>query len=189
MSYFHLDKSQARHIRDLVKGKVVADLGCGMGMLTRMMARWGASRVHGVDKESFPRRNSTKVQWHLSYLAYWKMPADVEVAVVSWPQNSPLQGLRELLQAVPHVVYIGKNTDGTACGNPTLMRYLSERAAIHHITTPKNVLIHYGPGPRPFPYVYHEEFAGMNQEGNSLPYNPDTARYTENEWRAKVQRA
>ena len=189
VSYFDLDGDQTRYLKGVVKGKVVADLGCGMGMLTKLMARMGATRVHGVDKETLTGRNSKRVLWHQSYLAYWKMPADVEVAVVSWPQNTPLQGLRELIQVVPHVVYIGKNTDGTACGNPTLMRYLSERAAIHHIPTPKNVLIHYGPGPRPFPYVYHEEFAGMNQEGDSLSYNPDTARYTENEWVTKVVRA
>ena len=189
MTYVQLDKEQTDYLRGIVKGKVVADLGCGMGMLTRKMACWGASMVHGVDKESFPWRNSKKVRWHQSYLAYWKMPPEVELAVVSWPQNTHIQGLQEILQAVPHVVYIGKNTSGTACGTPTLMRYLSGRASIHHITQIANVLIHYGPGLRPFPYVYHEEYAATHQDNGIILYDAQTERYTENEWDAKVHRA
>lgn len=188
MCYCQPNPQQTKYLRSIVKGKVVADLGCGMGMLTKQMARWGATMVHGVDKESPIHPNSKKVHWHRAYLAYWKMPVDVELAVVSWPQNAPLQGLVGLLQAVPHVVYIGKNTSGTACGNPALMRYLSGRASIHHIPDCKNVLIHYGPGPRPLPQVYHEEYAGMNT-AESLIYDPATERYTENEWGSKVQRA
>mgnify|MGYP002142194709 CR=1 FL=1 len=189
MSYAQLNKDQTRYLRDLVKGKVVADLGCGGGMLTKTMARWGASMVHGVDKEHLRDPNSKKVYWHRSYLAYWKMPEDVEVAVVSWPQNSPLQGLQELLQAVPHVVYIGKNTNGTSCGNPALMRYLSGRAAIHHITQIANVLIHYGPGPRPLPEMYHEEYAATHQDQGVILYDARNDQYTENEWETKVHRS
>ena len=189
MSYVQLNGNQTRYLRDLVKGKVVADLGCGMGMLTKLMARWGATRVHGVDKEPISYRNSKRVHWHRSYLAYWQMPSDVEIAVVAWPQNSPLQGLVELLQAVPHVVYIGRNTDGTVCGNPALMRYLSGRAAIHHITQLANVLIHYGPGPRPLPEMYHEEYAGTHHDDGIIVYDAQNGRYTEKEWEAKVHRA
>jgi len=190
VSYAQLNKDQTRYLRDIVKGKVVADLGCGRGLLSKLMARWGASMVHGVDKESSTHhRNSPKVHWHQSYLAYWQMPTDVEIAVVSWPQNSPLQGLMELLQAVPHVVYIGRNTDGTSCGNPDLMRYLSGRAAIHHITQIANVLIHYGPGPRPLPEMYHEEYAATHQDQGTISYDAQTGRYTESEWETKVHRA
>jgi len=87
------------------------------------------------------------------------------------------------------VQYIGKNTSGTACGTPTLMRYLSGRASIHHITQIANVLIHYGPGLRPFPYVYHEEYAATHQDNGIILYDAQTERYTENEWDAKVHRA
>lgn len=196
MTYAQLNKDQTCYLRNLVKGRVVADLGCGSGMLTKTMARWGASMVHGVDKESLNDPNSKRVHWHRSYFAYWQMPSDVEIAVVSWPQNSPLQGLMELLQLVPHVVYIGRNTDGTACGNPDLMRYLSGRAAIHHITQLANVLIHYGPGFRPLPDMYHEEYAATHHDQGIIQYDAQTVRRTAKEWEdrgkeweAKVHRA
>lgn len=188
MSYFNLDKDQTRYLRDLVKGEVVADLGCGMGMLTKLMARMGASMVHGVDKKVLTDRNSKRVHWHQSYLAYWQMPLDVEIAVVSWPQNTPLQGITELLQAVPHVVYIGKNTDGTACGNPALMRYLSGREAHTYLPNNKNTLIHYGSGDRKLQRcIYHEEYAALAQ--GILCYAPSVECITNEGWENRFSRA
>jgi hypothetical protein len=188
VSYFRLNKEQTRYLRDLVKGKVVADLGCGGGELTRLMARWGATTVHSVDKCS-PWPSRGRIQRHEVYFKEWRMPSDVEVAAVAWPQNNLLPGLQELLQAVPHVVYLGKNTDWTQCGNPGLMRYLSGREALHHLPSPQNVLIHYGPGPRSTDEVYHEEFAGMSNTTDPIYYNPSTDRRTEKLWGTDPSRA
>lgn len=189
--YALLSEEQTLYLRRLVKGKVVADLGCGDGTLSRLMARWGATTVHGVDKEEkvLPRRNSKKVRWHPSYFNYWSMPKDVELAVVSWPQNSPCLGLTTLAQSVPHLVYIGKNTDGVACGSKEFMRYISERMDLAYLPDRRNVLIHYGSGLRPFPYVYHEEYAGMSDTLEALSYDLGTERYTEKEWATKLLRA
>lgn len=187
--YARLNKDQTQYLRGVVKGKVVADLGCGDGTLTRLMARWGAKFVHGIDKELPPARNSKKVRWHTAYFNEWEMPPEVELAVVSWPRNAAVVGLVELCSRVPEVLYVGKNTDGIACGNPQFIRTLSERVDIRYIPDQHNVLIHYGSGRRPFPYIYHEEYAGKDDGGTCFPYSPVTERFREDEWRTKLHRA
>ena len=184
MSYGILSDEQKRYLRTLVKGKVVADLGCGLGHQSRNMARWGAAMVHGVDKEAHADiyRASARLQWHRSYFAFWKVPEGIEVALLCWPQNTPLQGILPILAGIPTVVYIGKNTDGTVCGNPGLFQHLATREVVGHIPDKLNTLIHYGPNPRVGSKVYHEEFAGLFPQDDWLPFDPSKESMTPQEW-------
>ncbi len=52
---------------------------------------------------------------------------EIDVAFVSAPPNEPAPGLVGLLQAASVVVYVGKNTDGTACGWPGMFAALARR--------------------------------------------------------------
>ncbi|QSH42066.1 class I SAM-dependent methyltransferase [Lentisphaerota bacterium ZTH] len=48
--YFKLmDAALERAVREVVANRTVLDLGCGSGHLTRMLKRWGAAEVTGVD--------------------------------------------------------------------------------------------------------------------------------------------
>ena len=187
--YAQLSDAQTQYLRKIVKGKVVADLGCGDGVLTRLLARWGTSFVHGVDKELPPSRRTKKIRWHTSYFAYWTLPTDTDIAVVSWPRNGGILGLVELTRAAREVIYIGKNTDWIACGTPALMGTLQQREALQYIPDRGNVLIHYGPGPRSTPHLYHEEFAGMFEGPDAPAYNPDLDMRPCDEWRGRSQEA
>lgn len=63
------------------------------------------------------------------------------------------------------VIYIGKNTDGIACGSPQLFDYFRWREVLVYDPDPQNVLIVYGAlREEPRMAVHHEEAAGMYQQ-------------------------
>lgn len=168
--YYSLTREQTTYLRSVVAGKTVADLGCGDGSLAVSLMNLGANTVHAVDK-SPARVKHGGVVFHQSYFDRWEMPEDVRVAVVSWPQNNGLPGIAGLLSRVSEVIYLGKNTDGTACGSGTLFAGLIRRNVLKCIPDRRNVMIHYDNRPRENPVLYHEEFAALTQN-QSYSYNP-----------------
>lgn len=165
-TYYCLFDEQSKYLRHVVAGKVVADLGCGDGTLSRAMVGMGALHVHAVDKAPFKIPGASKSTSHQTYFQDWvAAPHGIEVAVVCWPQNNSLPGLVEILRGIQHVVYVGKNTDGSACGHPGLHTYLAGRESLRCIPYPRNVLIHYGPEPRTDKSLHHEEFAAIDPYG------------------------
>lgn len=179
-TYYTLSEEQLAYLRTVVEGRVVADLGCGSGELSRTMADMGATLVHAVDKGPCPVEHP-KVEVHQSYFAHWKCPEGVEVAVLCWPQNYTLMGLTGILRSIPHVLYVGKNTDGTACGTPALFSHLVLRGTVKCLPCRWNVMIHYGNDPRPDRTLHHEEFAGI-ANSEPRPYNPNPDRLDATTW-------
>lgn len=186
-TYYTLSSEQVAYLRTVVEGRTVADLGCGSGTLAVTMADMGAKLVHAVDKAPCPVEHP-RIEHHQSYFKHWSCPEGVEVAVVCWPQNYTLMGLTEVLHAVPNVVYVGKNTDGTACGTPPLFAYLSRREPLRCLPRQTNVLIHYGNEPRREPTLYHEEFAALWND-HPHPYLPSDVRQDVSSWLQPSTRA
>lgn len=186
-TYYTLSDEQTAYLRTVVAGRVVADLGCGSGEISRTMAGMGATLVHAVDKAPCPVEHP-KVEVHQSYFNHWRCPEGVEVAVICWPQNYTLLGLTEILRIVPHVVYVGKNTNGTACGTPPLFTYLSRREPVRYLPHRANVLIHYGDEARQEPTLHHEELAALWQD-QTHPYLPSDVRQDVGSWLQTSTRA
>lgn len=183
MTYYHLNDEQRAHLREAVRGKVVADLGCGDGSLAVSMMEMGAAVVYAVDKA--PARISRPgVVFHQSYFDGWGVPEGVQVAVVSWPQNSGLPGIPKLLRGIPDVVYLGKNTDGTTCGSRAMFSVLLHRNPVRYLPDSRNVMIHYGNEPRLNPSLHHEEIAAITH-ASIYRYDPCADRKTKDEWRAR----
>ena len=180
MTYYHLNDEQRAYLQEVVRGKVVADLGCGDGSLAGAMVGMGAKAVHAVDKA--PARISRPgVVFHQSYFDRWQLPEGVQVAVVSWPQNSGLPGIPKLLRGIPDVVYLGKNTDGTTCGSRAMFSVLLHRDPVRYVPDSRNVMIHYGNEPRPTLALHHEEIAAITH-ASIYRYDPGTERKTRDEW-------
>jgi Ribosomal protein L11 methyltransferase (PrmA) len=181
--YYSLTGAQCAYLRGAVRGKVIADLGCGTGALALSLANMGATLVHAVDKQP-ARIKHEGVIFHQSYFDRWSMPKDVQVVVVSWPQNNGLPGIADLLKRVPEVIYLGKNTDGTSCGNGTLFAHLILRNTVTCIPDRRNTLIHYVAGSRPDRTLHHEEMAAITQYSTPQPYgyNPSPDRREMLDW-------
>jgi Ribosomal protein L11 methyltransferase (PrmA) len=185
VTYYLLNDEQREYLRGSIHGKTVADLGCGDGALAMDLAYWGAKHVHAVDKSPC-RVAHTNVTFHLAYFDKWKMPRGVEVITLFWPQNNSLPGLVEILDKVPEVIYVGANTEGSACGNTDLFKHLTGREPVKCLPDRKNVLIHYRRENRTEPQIFHEENAAMSMHSTDpLRYYPGSDRKTPIEWRTR----
>jgi len=66
------------------------------------------------------------------------------VAFLSWPANHSMPGLFELLAPAQWIVYLGKNTDGSACGTPEFFSRMLYREVKFYVPEQPNSLIVYG---------------------------------------------
>lgn len=107
--------------------------------------------------------------------------------MVSWPTNGGIHGIENILKVVPQVLYIGKNTDGMACGTIRLFHDLSAREVLCHMPDKKNVLLHYDGSPRQAPSLFHEEYAAMLPGDDYLDYDPELSGFTDKVWQGKVK--
>jgi hypothetical protein len=141
VAYWCLNEVQAAALKSLVSGRVITDLGAGDLSLAHFLIDFGATQVIAIDKEPLPRRcDSGRVNYIRSYFEAYYEPIDV--AVISWPPNHCI-GLTRLCQRANRVIYIGKNTDGTACGNLELFAHLLTREVSVYLPTRPNTLICY----------------------------------------------
>lgn len=156
-----LSSDQAARVERTVRGRVVHDLGAGNLGFALTALRLGAARVVAVDTERFPRvavpGNTLELheQTFERYL-HEQVARDarfqLDVVALVWPVNHPLPGIVPLVRRARTVVYLGKNTDGWACGGRDLWRELTHRQVSAHVPDPANDLIIYGPAaalPRP----------------------------------------
>jgi len=100
----------------------------------------------------------------------------VDVAIVSWPVNHletrSLNALVAHLSKAKVVIYRGKNTDATACGDPPLFMYLMTRPLLDYVPSDRNVLAIYGPGRLRGPRMpTGDELAGLLMQTYSLTYS------------------
>lgn len=157
-----LSDAQRRAVRPFLKGKDVYDLGAGSDLVyVADLLAFGAATVVAVDKERMAKPVSTKIRCEQRrFDEYPKFPEDGDVAFVSWPVNRSNPGLIRMLQTAPIIVYVGKNTDGTACGDRDLFELFARRELITYVPDRQNVLAVYGEiRPTPRPKLTGEEFA------------------------------
>jgi len=140
-----LSKAQVKALWPYVKGRRVHDLGAGMCIETRMLARLGAARVVAVDKERMPMVAAARIEQRRCYFAdLTPIEPKLDVAFVCWPQNYRAPGLAYLCGQANTVVYVGKNTDGTACGSVDLFSTLLDRKVEVYLPERRSSLIIYG---------------------------------------------
>lgn len=152
-------------IKPLVKDKVVWDLGAfDLGHSRILLDHMGAKRIVAVDKSLPVAANDCRIHMLQKYYSDVVVPEEgIEVAYLSWPSNCVLKGLLKLLRAAEVVIYLGSNTEGTACGWEELYKYLWSRELLAHVPYHRNSLIVVGSqqvARRPTP----EEFAAMQSK-------------------------
>lgn len=135
-----LNEEQCERLAPFVKGKVVLDLGAGDLSLSRVLVQMGA-KVVAVDKED-PGVVVPGVRFVRSY--FHDLRERAPVAFVSWPVNWH-SDIVPILVASTTVIYLGKNTDGTACGDPNLWEHLRAREVLAYVPDRRNTMAIYGP--------------------------------------------
>ena len=177
MTWGILNEDQEHVLRVLLDRKLkltVHDLGCGDFALSKTLLRLGAHRVIGVDNDeeqaSRGRLLSKKIRFELSSFDFYKDP--IAFAFVSWPTNHR-SGIKKLIERSPIVAYLGKNTDGMACGTPSLFEHLTTREVLAYSPDPRNSLIVYGARLVERP-VLGEEMGGLTDR-KIIPYNKAAA--------------
>jgi hypothetical protein len=131
-----------------VKGRNIHDLGCAELAQSAQLVRLGVAHITAVDKEkyTYPLTKSKKVEFVRSYFKDYE--GTVETAFISWPING--------IACAGLVIYIGKNTDGTTCGDKALWQHLSHRDVLVYKPHSFSTLIIYG--------QYHKEFRLLRGE-------------------------
>jgi hypothetical protein len=167
MSYGRLTSVQLETLMPFVLGRQVYDLGAGNLVLARLLLNLGASSVVAIDKErplctppSLPRNLDVV---YTTFDKFHALPTTC-VAFVSWPDNRTDKGLLRLVRRASQVVYLGKNTDGTACGSLALFEHFLEREILATEPDRKNTLIVYGARQDTRREPLCEERAGMSPD-------------------------
>jgi hypothetical protein len=141
MAFGDITKEMWTAIQPHVQGREVWDLGCGGMTHTLQLQKLGA-RCTAIDKDPWRVPPSLRGRFIQSYFKDVPLPLEgIEVAFLSWPQNTTLDGLLPLVHASRTVIYVGSNTGGTVCGNPLLFDYFQHREVLCHIPHPRNSLI------------------------------------------------
>lgn len=141
-TYGRLDQAQRVALAALVQGRRVHDLGSGTGVLAKEIADLGASHVVAVDSAhhffSFPHE---RITWRNQ--DFWDVKDEIDVAFVSWPSNDVDAAilLASLGRRSRTVVYLGKNTDGTACGAKPFFSMLLRRRLVIDLPSRYNCLV------------------------------------------------
>lgn len=141
MPYGDLNQDQELLVKRFVQGQVVHDLGAGDLYLSCELLRLGASKVIAIDKNPIQFKDiPAEIEYRLT--TFQSILDDpIQVAFLSWPPNFDT-GLGSILRRSQVILYLGKNTDGTACGTPEMFQYLLRRKA-EYLPDRHNTLICY----------------------------------------------
>lgn len=163
VSYGRLNPEQEEALRPFIEGCIVHDLGAGDRVLSERMVRLGAFLIYAVDKPGIgPQSTVNEVIPVASYYYQYKDPIDI--AFMSWPSNHYLPCLRKLAERARVVVYLGRNTDMTACGDTHLFQHFIQRDVLAYVPDRHNTLIVYG-GLLPMSRdLFGEEKAAFSQD-------------------------
>ena len=143
-TYWKLNAEQEKALSGWIRYSTVYDLGAGDMNLSRYMALF-ARHVHAIDKDlAEPYKLPKNVTCYPTTFQKFKAPKTIDCAVISWPPNYNCLELIELVKMASRVVYIGKNTDGTACGTPALFLHLTRRRLAVEVRSEHNCLHCYG---------------------------------------------
>lgn len=168
-----LDDAQWRVFAQHVRGKVVVDLGAGNCGLAERAASV-AKRVVAIDSDHlsssrFAAVKAAGIEYHQA--RFEDVAVNLEryappgaVAVVSWPwaDLSHEQALVSILARTGRVLYVGKNTDGTACGGVRLFEHFLRRKLLAHVSRKRNTLLVLGKATRSLRPPTGEELGGLS---------------------------
>jgi hypothetical protein len=137
--YGKLTHTQEQVLSKHVRGKIVYDLGAGDLSLSRRVLELGASHVRCIDKEAKSKKKLPRcMSYEQTYFHQWQSGFPLDVAFCSWPANYETNVLPLLLRAQT-IIYLGKNTDGTACGTVSLFEHSITRELLdyspHHLNS------------------------------------------------------
>lgn len=146
MNYGLVTPEMAVVIKGHVRGQEVWDLGAGdLTYAHHLIRRYGVERVVAVDKGEMPKPRRKAIHLVDKPFDQVQMPlAGVDVAFLSYPVNWHCPGLINLLRKSQKIIYLGSNTNGTACGDARLFQYLMCRQVLAHVPHSRNSLIVYG---------------------------------------------
>ncbi len=137
-----LSAQQRQALAPFVSGQVVHDLGAGDLRLSRELLKLGAKQVIAVDKEPMlnPPEGVETLRASFAEAHSLLLDTPIDVAFLSWPANYNTL-IEPLLEMAKTVIYLGKNTDGTACGTPRLYRSFLQRELLWSEPHTNNSLI------------------------------------------------
>ena len=171
MTYWDMTIEQKSVLKEVIFGRTVLELGCGDGSLAMWCAQH-ASHVTAVDRyPDFPAIPPENITFKSLYFDACVDLADV--LLLSWPPNYNCNGLMHHVYKHATIAYLGKNTDGTACGSNEMWGTLVRRDLIKSVPDRKNTLLIYG---KCLNWVAslrdEEELAGLSNNGffKYIPY-------------------
>lgn len=148
--YGTFTKAFQKTLRPFVNGKRIVDLGSGDGTRAVMLCATGARSVLSIDVLG-AMRSSPQIEYveiSFAHAAAVVREAKPDVAHLAWPSNiimpSENQALIKILGTIKRVIYVGKNTDGVACGTPELFGHFLQRPVLALVRDPRNTMIVYG---------------------------------------------
>lgn len=179
-SYGRLSDDQTAVLAKRIEDRVVHDLGAGHCALALRLARLGAKKVIAVDKKPMPTVDDPRVETRQGF--YGSVATDtIDVGFVSWPETKESIVLLQLLQHAVSVVYLGKNTDSTACGWPALFKSFLDRKVLAYVPERPNTLIVYGEKLKRPRKPRGEEHAAISATAQARPLKFEEVEETEYE--------
>jgi len=176
-----LNPEQEAIVTKHVSGHLVWDIGSGDLALASKLMDLGATRIIAVDKEEGIPKNSTldivtvdaidptiltyHMDTHIQGVLLNRLFSECDdpktISFLSWPPNGP-NGLLTVVQTTEVIIYLGKCTDGSMCGEPEMWRELRTREILNISPDRRNTLIVYGPNKVERRPVL-EEIAGIDE--------------------------
>lgn len=136
-----LNQAQKDTIRPFVQGQRIHDLGAGDLGLASELLQLGAKHIMAIDKEEAPSRAHDPAITYTRGLYSAFPDLRPEIAFLSWPINHVLPDLNRIVSNAKTVVYLGKNTDGTSCGDRSLFQEFVWRELLAYVPDRQNTLI------------------------------------------------
>lgn len=160
-TYGLLSNVQRGVLAPFVRDRVVHDLGAGDLTLSHSLAELGAKCVVAVDKEEMPSPADPRIV--RVRRAFRDHRDQIDVAFLSWPwaPGSATADLVEIVARTKTVAYLGKNSDGSACGAPFLFELFSRRRLVAYVPEVPNTLCVYQGRCRARKALRGEERAGL----------------------------
>jgi hypothetical protein len=161
MAYGRLTLEQELALTPHIQGSLVHDLGAGDLILAADLLRLGAKQVVAIDKNPYRKKAPQGITPVTCYFEAY--PSPIDIAFMSWPQNTFDAGLLNICRRARIVVYLGRNTGGQACSFSTLSQHLATRQVLAHAPDEYNSLIIYSSVLEPRRYL-PEEYAAIFQD-------------------------
>ena len=175
--YGRFTEKQQDILRAHVEGARVLYPGSGWGQKAEVLIGLGVDHVTCIEKEQtcfsknpiYRHKKVTAVRDYIEELDD-EVFEGKEVLLLSWVQPYRFPATAEIFgrfDGIPKIVYLGKNTDGTLCGSPSLYSYLVTREVLHYVPARENTMIIYGDA-KVLREPYPEEAAGLGSNSDPI---------------------